>query len=148
MKQAMMLDKRIEKPRLILLETDSLAIARFTYAATRFYKVVSEQSAEDAVEAVIADPSVRMFVAGGRPGMSLAAIFGRVMMARPDVSRVALAEPNDLAAVIEGLHSGAIERTFNKPIDIHEVLAAIAQPSRLGTLSLASAAGATRCQAG
>lgn len=41
---------------------------------------------------------------------------------RPDARRILIANYSDLALFVEGLHTGAIERTTSKPIDATELL--------------------------
>lgn len=44
---------------------------------------------------------------------------------RPDARRILIACYSDLAHFVDGLHSGAIERTISKPIDASELLGLI-----------------------
>ena len=44
---------------------------------------------------------------------------------RPDARRILIASYSDLAGFVDGLHSGAIERTISKPIDATELLGLI-----------------------
>jgi DNA-binding NtrC family response regulator len=41
---------------------------------------------------------------------------------RPDARRILIASYSDLAGFVDGLHTGAIERTIYKPIDATELL--------------------------
>jgi DNA-binding NtrC family response regulator len=41
---------------------------------------------------------------------------------RPDARRILIASYSDLAGLVDGLHTGAIERTISKPIDAAELL--------------------------
>jgi DNA-binding NtrC family response regulator len=41
---------------------------------------------------------------------------------RPDARRILIASYSDVALFVEGLHSGAIQRTISKPIDATELL--------------------------
>ena len=41
---------------------------------------------------------------------------------RPDARRILIASYSDLAGFVDGLHTGAIERTISKPIDATELL--------------------------
>ena len=44
---------------------------------------------------------------------------------RPDARRILIACYSELANIVDGLHSGAIERTISKPIDAAELLGLI-----------------------
>ena len=125
------------KSKLILLESDAVTATRFARVASRIYEVVIARDAKEAVSQVTSDPSVHVFVAGatGQPAQSAASVLERVKSARPDALRVSFTEPSELGAVIAGLHSGVIERTIQKPVDVEGILAAITPPSRLATLA-------------
>ncbi len=127
-------DSSKAKSKLILLESDSATIQRFVRTASRLYEVVIERSASQAVALATADPSVGVFVAGAsdEPPSS---VLERVKSARADVLRVLLTEPTDLVSIVEGLHSGAIERTIQKPLEVDEVLSALAATSRHAILA-------------
>jgi ActR/RegA family two-component response regulator len=137
------------KSKLILLESDATTAARFTRVASRLYDVVLERDARQAVSLAISDPLVKVFVAGscGKPQLAVA-ILEQVRSARADVLRVSLTEPAELGMVIEGLHTGVIERTIQKPIQGDEIVAAITLPSRLATLAAAVPAGGASRRAG
>jgi DNA-binding NarL/FixJ family response regulator len=49
-----------------------------------------------------------------------------IQFIRPSIRRVLLANPDQLAEIIEGLHCGALERIVYKPIREDDLLAAIA----------------------
>ena len=129
-----MFEKPKPKSKLILLESDADTADRFTRVASRMYAVVLERDAKQALLFAESEPLVNVFVAG-RCEVAAATILERVKSARPDVLRVCLTEPSELGVVIEGLHSGVIERTIQKPIQGPEILAAITPPSRLATLA-------------
>ena len=128
------------KRKLILLETDGVTIARVRRVAAALYDVCVELQAERALERVLTDPSVAVLIAGASgDGSSAVAILERVQSARPDVLRVMLASPGHLGAVVQGLHSGAVERPAQKPIDEHELYNALVTPRPLATAGSAAA---------
>ena len=129
-----MLEKPKPKSKLILLESDAGTADRFNRVASRLYVIVLERDVNQALSLASSEPSVAVFVAGVC-GVPAATVLDRVKSARPDVLRVCLTEPSELGSVIEGLHSGVIERTVQKPIHGAEILAAITPPSRLATLA-------------
>jgi len=49
-------------------------------------------------------------------------LLGSAQNIRPEVRRILIASYSDLAIFVEGLHSGAIQRTISKPIDATELL--------------------------
>ena len=112
------------KTKLILLESDAAEAARFTRVASRLYDVVLERDVKQALSVATSDPMVNVFVAGSC-GVPATVVLERVKSARPDVLRVSLTDPLQLGSLIEGLHSGMIERTIQKPVGPEEVLIAI-----------------------
>ena len=50
----------------------------------------------------------------------------------PDARRVLLTTYHDLASIVDGLHSGAIEKLVQKPFTVGELLSAILPESMLG----------------
>jgi ActR/RegA family two-component response regulator len=117
------------KRKLILLETDGVTIARVRRIAGAIYDVSVEREADRALERVLTDASVAVFMAGASgDGSSAVAILERVQATRPDVLRVMLASPGHLGAVVQGLHSGAVERPAQKPVDEQELYNALVTP--------------------
>lgn len=124
------------KPKLILLECDATHAAKFMRVASKLYDVTAERDAKRAIELMTADSSVNVFVAGrAAGGDSVLSVLACVKTARADVLRVSLTDPADLGCIIEGLHSGAIERTIQLPFEEQDVLTAITLPPRLAMLS-------------
>jgi ActR/RegA family two-component response regulator len=114
------------KPKLLLVESDALTIARITRGVARLYDVLVERDVERATSIVTMDTSVTVVVAGvAGDGTAAHVVLGLVKAARSGVLRVMLAGDNDLAAVVAGLHSGVVERTIQKPVDEAELLAAV-----------------------
>lgn len=133
------------KRKLILLETDGVTVARVRRVAGALYDVYVELRAERALERVLTDASVAVLIAGASgDGSSAVSILERVQAARPDVLRVMLASPGHLGAVVQGLHSGAVERPAQKPIDELELLNALATPRGGGATAAGSAAALAR----
>jgi ActR/RegA family two-component response regulator len=117
------------KRKLILMETDAVTVARVRRVAGALYDVCVEPRAEHALERVVTDPSIAVLIAGASgDGSSAVSLLERVQSARPDVLRVMLASPGHLGAVVQGLHSGAVERPAQKPVDERELFNALAAP--------------------
>ena len=117
------------KRKLVLLETDAVTVARVRRIAGALYDVCVEQQADRAEERVITDPSVAVLIAGASgDGSSAISVLERIRSARPDVLRVMLASPGHLGAVVQGLHSGAVERPAQKPVDDQELFTALVNP--------------------
>jgi ActR/RegA family two-component response regulator len=128
------------KRKLIVLETDGVTVARVRRIAGTLYDVYVEREAERALERVLTDSAVAVLIAGASgDGSSAVAILERIQSARPDVLRVMLASPGHLGAVVQGLHSGAVERPAQKPIDEHELFNALVTPRAGAPVSSAAA---------
>jgi DNA-binding NtrC family response regulator len=124
-----MAESPTSKRKLILLETDGVTVARARRVAGALYDVIVEQEAERAFERLVTDSSVAVLIAGASgDGSSAVALLERVQATRPDVLRIMLASPGHLGAVVRGLHSGAVERPAQKPIDEHELYNALVAP--------------------
>jgi hypothetical protein len=101
-----------------------------------------EIEAKRAVERAVCDLSVAVFIAGaGGDGTSAVTVLEAIRTARPDVLRIMLASPGHLGAVIQGLHSGTVERPVQKPIDEQELMLALVNP-RPGVAAAGSAGAA------
>jgi ActR/RegA family two-component response regulator len=132
------------KRKLVLLETDGVTVARVRRVAGILYDVCVELDAKRAMERVRTDQSVAVLIAGASgDGSSAVIILESIRTSRPDVLRIMLASPGHLGAVVRGLHSGAVERPAQKPIDEQELLTAILTPRSAATgMGLAAAAQA------
>jgi ActR/RegA family two-component response regulator len=132
------------KRKLVLLETDAVTVARTRRIAGTLYEVCVERETQRAIERVLSDSSVAVLIAGASgDGSSAVASLEHIKSARPDVLRVMLASPGHLAAVVQGLHSGAVERPAQKPIDDQELFNALVTPR-----PAAAAGSAAALQAG
>src|SRR4051812_31819164 len=106
------------KRKLIFLESDTVTVARVRRVAAVLYDICVEVEATRALERVATDSAVAVFMAGASgDGASAVGVLENVRKSRPDVLRIMLASPGHLGAVIQGLHSGAVERPLQKPID-------------------------------
>lgn len=119
-----------KRPKLILLEMDPQTVDRFRRGAGRYYDVRVETALDDALALLKADATVAAFVAGtNRTGEAGISVLERVKMTRGDVLRIMLAAPSDLGTVIQGVHSGVVERSLNLPVSDSEILSAVTRPT-------------------
>jgi DNA-binding NtrC family response regulator len=128
------------KRKLVLLESDGVTVARVRRIAGTLYDVCVEREADRALERVSTDSAVAVFIAGASgDGSSAVAVLERVQTSRPDVLRVMLASPGHLGAVVQGLHSGAVERPAQKPVDEQELFNVLVRPRPSAPASSAAA---------
>jgi DNA-binding NtrC family response regulator len=52
----------------------------------------------------------------------------RAQELRPNARRILIASYSDLAQIVEGLHSGAVQRTISKPINAQELINLVRLP--------------------
>jgi hypothetical protein len=129
------------KPKLILVETDAVAASRFSRQASKIYDVIVEPSAERALGLIHSDRNIVACVAGTKPGgQRSVTLLEKVKSVRSEVLRVMLAAPDDLSAIIGGLHSGAVQRSLQSPVADNELYAAITPPPASALLPPASPA--------
>src|SRR5580704_842292 len=99
------------KPKLIVLHHDSSSARQIAQMAPPVFEVLATSDPKQAMGWLAADRAVAVLVteaatnAGG--GLSL---LEAARAQRPDVRRVLLTNYNNLAAIVQGLHSGAISK--------------------------------------
>jgi DNA-binding NtrC family response regulator len=130
-------------PRLIVLDDDQSVLSQVGRLFGAHYSVIQLSNPTRAIAMLESDPGVRIFlteqVMRFANGVEL---LETVRTHRPDVRRVMLTNYSDLASIVTGLHSGAIEHLVQKPANDAELLAAVAPElvqSRMAYLKKASA---------
>jgi ActR/RegA family two-component response regulator len=112
---------------LIALDEDNATLQQIEAIASPLYAIVATRSAERALSVVRADPTAAVLVTAQHlSNTNGVTVLLAAQALRPDLRRVLTATPHELAALIEALHSGAVERIVYKPIRSGELIAAIA----------------------
>jgi len=114
------------RKKLVALDSDASELGRISRAASPWFQVITSRDPRRVLAMVETDPAIRVLVT--EQVLSTAsgvALLETVRTCRPDVRRVLLTGYGDLATVIAGVHSGAIERLIYKPLVAAELLAAI-----------------------
>jgi len=117
---------RYQVPKLVALDSDDAVLAQVARVAGSYYTVIQVRNPKRAIALVEEDPQVRVFVTEqvmrGADGVEL---LESIRTMRPEVRRVMVTTYTDLASIVIGLHSGAIQCLVQKPVDDRELLAAV-----------------------
>jgi two-component system response regulator RegA len=116
----------IRTAKLLALDEDDSALAQIARVASGYYSVMQLKSPSRALGLLEADPSIEVFVTEHvmRFGNGVE-LLETVRTMRPEVRRVMLTNYSDLAGIVLGLHSGAIQQLVQKPAGDLELLHAI-----------------------
>ena len=120
------------RPTLIAVDDDTNALANLTSAMESHYTVLATSNASRALAWLEKDPSVTVIVVDQvlKTGLGLD-LLESAKTIRPDVRRVLITGYTDLASIIGGLHSGAINRMVSKPL-VRGELTSVLAPAESG----------------
>jgi DNA-binding NtrC family response regulator len=111
---------------LIALDDDVQALNAVNEFAASFFKVVTTRNARRALGVVRDDAATAVLIVGLEiTGTTALTVLRAAQTLRPSIRRVVMAGPGNLAQLIEGLHSGVVERIIYKPLRPTELLGAI-----------------------
>ncbi|HSZ55371.1 MAG TPA: response regulator [Tepidisphaeraceae bacterium] len=112
--------------KLLALDEDDSTLGQIARVASGHYSVMQLKSPSRALGLLEADPSIEVFVTEHvmRFGNGVE-LLETVRTMRPEVRRVMLTNYSDLAGIVLGLHSGAIQQLVQKPAGDLELLHAI-----------------------
>jgi DNA-binding NtrC family response regulator len=114
---------------LLILDEDPQSVKEIETIAAAWFNVVVTRAAQRALTMLHGDPTITVFMADQNLSTTKGLTALRAAQTlRPTVRRILMAQPGQLAEVIEGLHSGAVERVVYKPIRSHDLIAAISKP--------------------
>jgi ActR/RegA family two-component response regulator len=117
----------VRPAKLLALDEDEATLAQVSRVVSGHFSVVQLKSPSRAVGLLEADPMIEVFITEHvmRFGNGVE-LLETCRTMRPDVRRVMLTNYSDLAGILLGLHSGAIQHLVQKPASDHELLHAIA----------------------
>jgi ActR/RegA family two-component response regulator len=117
----------VRTAKLLVLDEDEPTLAQISRVFAGHFSVVQLKSPSRALGLLEADPAVEVFLTEHvmRFGNGVELLESCRTM-RPQVRRVMLTSYSDLAGIVLGLHSGAIQYLVQKPACDHELLHAIA----------------------
>lgn len=130
-----------QKNKLVVLDGDRQTLHSVCETARVWYEVLPASDPRKALGWLQSDPDVSVFVTEhidqSFDGMSL---LEKVRTLHPGIRRIVMTTYTDLGRLIEGLHSGAIQKLVQKPIDRNEFLSAIAPGEVQASMLTASVA--------
>jgi ActR/RegA family two-component response regulator len=113
-------------PKLLALDSDDSVLRQIARVFGGYFLVVPVRSPSRALGLLEGDPHIRVMITEQvmrfAQGVEL---FETVRTMRPDVRRVMLTSYTDLASIVTGLHSGAVQVLVQKPATDAELLAAV-----------------------
>lgn len=114
------------KPKLIAVDRDDATLREICMALRGMIEVLPLKDPQRALATVAHDPTIVAVIVdqNAHPHHGLA-VLKQVRKTSEKIRRVLLAAPGDLCSLIEGLHSGDIQRVVYKPIDRRELLASV-----------------------
>jgi two-component system response regulator RegA len=117
----------IGPPHILVLDDDLEMQSQIAKALAGHYRVISHLNPTRAIATLETDPDISVFITEQvmRFGNGLDMLEAARSM-KPNVRRVMITNYSDLASIIPGLHSGAIQALAQKPATDQELLAAIA----------------------
>jgi adenylate cyclase len=119
--------KNDSRPSLIAVDDDPEALRHLTSVMEAHYKVLATSTPSRALAWLENDPSVAVIIVDQvlKSGLGLDVLESAKTL-RPDVRRVLITRYTDLAGIVHGLHSGAINRMVSKPLMVGELALALA----------------------
>src|SRR6185312_9711111 len=114
-------------PRLIVLDDDQSVLSQVGRLFGAHYSVIQLSNPTRAIAMIESDPGVRVFIT--EQVMRFAngvELLETVRTLRPEIRSVMCTNYSDLASIVSGLHSGAVEFLVQKPANDAELLQAAA----------------------
>ena len=114
------------KPKLLALDNDETVLREIARVLVGHFTVLPVRQPVRAIGLLETHKDIRVFITeqvlSTADGVEL---LETVRFIRPDVRRIMLTTYTDLASIVSGLHSGAVERLVQKPVCDAELLAVV-----------------------
>jgi PleD family two-component response regulator len=111
---------------LVALDEDSQTLREIEDILSEWFDVTATRSPQRALIAVQSNPTVFAIVTShSLKGATGLAVLRAAQTLKPNVRRVLLASAGQLAEVIDGLHSGTVDRVAYRPIRAGELAATV-----------------------
>lgn len=133
----------MKRPRLAILCTELATIRSIADAIASHYQT---QWARDAaslwkVLAEEREPAIAVIIDNAVAGIGAVELLGKIRKDWPYVRRILLSDYCDLSLIVQGLHTGAVERIVYKPVYDMELMAAITPANATAGNGRATASG-------
>lgn len=126
-------------PKLLALDSDDNVLRQIARVFGGYFLVIPVRSPNRALGLLESDRHIRVMITDQvmrfAQGVEL---FETVRTMRPDVRRVMLTTYTDLASIVTGLHSGAVQVLVQNPATDAELLAAVCPEANQQSASIAS----------
>ena len=123
------------KSKIIAVELNAGALKELETKLSPFHVVVGTTQLERALPLLQSEREVAAILVSTSKGADVLAVLEAAQQQRPNVLRVLLTEFENLTVVVEGLHSGAIQRVVSRPIQYAELLAVIRPTSDVAAVT-------------
>lgn len=108
-----------------LRQIESAVAAHFDVQHARDVRRLLTLAQNQSVTTVLVEQSIAAKEGGGA-----IEVLVNIRTMRPDARRVLLADHCNLAIIVQGIHSGVVERIIYKPVTAFEVVAALCPPAQ------------------
>jgi DNA-binding NtrC family response regulator len=116
----------LKRPRLAVLCTDLASIRAITDGAAKFYDLLWARDLSRLTAWMKHDPTpVAVIIDHAAAQGASIDVLHSVRSSFPRVRRILISDYCDLGLIVQGLHTGAVERIVYKPIHTPELLGAI-----------------------
>ena len=128
-------------PKLLVLDQDEAILRQVGRVFAGYFVVVPVRTPHRALGLLSGDPHIRVMITEqvmrAAQGVDLLEL---VRAQRPDVRRIMLTTYTDLASIVTGLHSGAVQALVQKPASDEELLYAVLPELKQQTAATVTAA--------
>jgi DNA-binding NtrC family response regulator len=111
-----------EKKKIVVMEPDVRAMREMELMLASHFTVSATFQVDRTLAALRADRDVKAVVIGATKGTDVLSTLAAIRSEFPSVLRILLTGFEDLALVVEGLHSGMVQRVLSKPLQFAELL--------------------------
>jgi DNA-binding NtrC family response regulator len=117
------------KSKIIAVEPDAAALKDLEAKLAPYHIVVGTTQPERALALLQSEREAVAILVSTSKGSDVLGVLAAAQQQRPNVLRVLLTAFENLTVVVEGLHSGAVQRVVSRPIQYAELLAVVRAPN-------------------
>jgi DNA-binding NtrC family response regulator len=119
----------MKRPSVVVVDDDVRVHDRISNVLDSTYTVLTTADPRKAMTWLQNDTSVSaVLVSQELKAAKALTMLQAAQKVRPEARRILIANYSDLALFVEGLHSGAVQRTISRPIDAGELLSLVRIP--------------------